>query len=229
MLGRILSVLTICVIVLFCSCSNDRKEKAESSSNAKKGIDSLIEQQIKISECITCIVKEARIVTFEGTDTAFERRWTSVAGLLDSAYSDWKVRGSFRRGFSINPIKKSQFINMILVFNNEGSVKETISLCSKDKRCPRISLVDPSGTTLPIWESIIAGMYRNSADLKVDMEAHGPGVVRRISEYTGDLYVDLSPKQRTWVALLFERKNNTKEFSLQVLDKALPISVSGVD
>ena len=183
--------------------------------------------QIQVSGQVSVNVAEARLVSFESNDASLEKRWDSIAGMLEPSYRSWQVKGGIRQSVSANGVSKRQwqFARVVLVFQNGGKAKEAIQLCGEKGDCPNIALVGANGSAAPVWEFMTAGMFPAAADFKADMTQHAKGILLR-KQFEGNLFADLEPGQRTWVAVLFDAATDPGRCSLRVLDKSFPLQLA---
>jgi len=171
-------------------------------------------------------VTEARLLKLESTDQSVDQRWAPIAGMLDSSYRAFQAK-DLQQTISGNGIarRKWQFVRVILVLTNSGSEKETIHLCDDDGTCPKIALVSATGAPVPVWEVLTAGMFPDAGNFQSAMQEHGKDILLR-HVYKGDVYADLDPGQRTWVAVLFDAATDPGRCTLHVLDKTLPATIA---
>ena len=210
-----------CAFLAFSACSQEQKAQPKPvvREEAPKGG--------KVSQNVSFTVTEARLVPLESSDAALATRWGPVAGMLDPEFTSWKVKGATRQTVSAHGIgeRKWQFARVILTFSNQGAAKDTLHLCTAEGACPNIALNGESGAAMPVWQFLPAGAYPTAAAFQSDMTRHGTGIMLR-SEFKGNVFNDLLPGQRTWIAILFDAAADPGKCSLRVFDQTIPLTLA---
>lgn len=183
---------------------------------------------LAVAQSLAPVVKvtEARLLKLDSTDASLDQRWAPISGMLDPSYRAFQANG-MQQTVSANGIAKRtwQFVRVILVLTNTSKAKQSIHLCGNGEACPNIALIGASGAAVPVWEIVTAGMFSDVNGFRSTMQEHAKGVLLR-HEYKGDLYADLDPGQRTWVAVLFDAASDPGKCTLRVFERTLPVTIA---
>lgn len=240
----ILFTTCLCLTALVASCS--KQEKAKKGEN-KQESTSFKEQPGELKTFLgkNVTVKVLAVRSWEPPEPKFlliekipEGRYyffqmdrmpigvTSPSPILEQeGQSVWTTVYATKAEFTRRCVRfaspKGQYVEILLLFENEGDTAFVESVTSTESQQLDIRLTLPDGAVVLPVDFLCPGLSNASLDHLKKLQEKGLTIV---SEFTGNLGIYLDSGGRTWLLLLFDIPRGSQSVQLQIKNtRPIPI------
>lgn len=196
-------------IATFWSCGDGEREDSNARTLNSASVSESADSKARLSPQVEYQALKCGLLRFAGLADLDARYEALLSNLPHGQYADWSMVAGSRvstAGIAL-PEDGMQFAQILVEFTNASTARTRLDIPPAQEDGLDLALVLPAGREISAWEFIGSGWFPSYRATEQYLARHGDQIALRMS-FTGQLFCELEPGQRAWLALVFPLPDN---------------------